>query len=205
MIVKSFFETAFIYNTSMKKLCGIDEAGRGPLAGPLVVAGCIINKPIKGLNDSKVLSEKKREALFSEITEKSSYHIVFSSALDIDTKGISICLKNSIKEIMENLKEEADEFLMDGNTSFGIITLQHKIKADATVQEVSAASILAKVSRDRMMVEISSKYPQYNFEKHKGYGTKAHIEAIKEYGRCDLHRMSFKLKALDEKNQPSLF
>lgn len=189
----------------MIKLCGIDEAGRGPLAGPLVVAGCIINKPIKGLNDSKVLSEKKREALFDEIKEKCSHHIVFSSAKEIDEKGISTCLKNSIKEIMQNLQQDADEFLMDGNTSFGITTLQHKIKADATVQEVSAASVLAKVSRDRLMVEISSQYPQYNFHKHKGYGTKAHVEAIKEHGRCELHRKSFRLKALEEDKQGSLF
>ena len=95
----------------MNKLCGIDEAGRGPLAGPLVVAGCVINKSIEGLNDSKVLSEKKREALFDEIKEKTSYHIVFSSALDIDTKGISACIRDSIKEIMQNLDEYSDEFL----------------------------------------------------------------------------------------------
>lgn len=186
-------------------LCGIDEAGRGPLAGPLVVAGVIINQQIKGLNDSKVLSEKKRERLFDTIQKNSSYHIVFTDARSIDERGLSSCLKRSIKEIMEALKEQADEFLMDGNTSFGISTLQHKIKADATIQEVSAASILAKVSRDRFMVEIASKYPKYHFEKHKGYGTKAHIEAIKKYGRCEEHRHTFKLKALDEANQPSLF
>ncbi len=189
-------------------LCGIDEAGRGPIAGPLTVAGAIIKEEIKGLNDSKVLSEKKREALFYEIKEKCDYHIVFTSAKEIDEKGISTCLKNSIKEIMEKLKDKADSFLMDGNTSFGIETLQHKIKADASVVEVSAASIIAKVSRDRYMIEISSKYPNYDFEKHKGYGTKAHVEKIKEFGRSDEHRFSFKLKALGEENvgvQKSLF
>ena len=189
-------------------LCGIDEAGRGPIAGPLVVAGAILLEDIKGLNDSKVLSEKKREKLYEEIIEKSKYHIVFSNADLIDEKGISYCLKNSILEIMENLNEFCKEFLMDGNTSFGISTLQHKIKADATIKEVSAASILAKVSRDRFMNEISSKYPNYDFEKHKGYGTKAHIEAIKKFGRSDIHRVSFKLKALGEENtgvQKSLF
>lgn len=186
-------------------LCGIDEAGRGPIAGPLVVAGVVIKNEIKGLNDSKVLSEKKREALFEIIKENCYFHIVFTDAKRIDEKGLSSCLKNSIKEIMENLENKASEFLMDGNTSFGIQTLQHKIKADATVQEVSAASILAKVSRDRYMCEIANTYPNYNFEKHKGYGTKAHVEIIKEFGRCQEHRYSFKLKALDEDNQGTLF
>ena len=189
-------------------LCGIDEAGRGPLAGPLVVAGVILKEEIIGLNDSKQLSEKKREKLFDEIKEKSYYHIVFSSAKQIDEMGISKCLKNSILEIMENLKNNCDEFLMDGNTSFGITTLQHKIKADASVKEVSAASILAKVSRDRYMDEISANYANYNFEKHKGYGTSAHVESIKKYGRSDEHRFTFKLKALGEEKmgvQKSLF
>ena len=182
----------------MKNLCGIDEAGRGPLAGPLVVAGVILEKEILGLNDSKVLSEKKREKLFDEIKEKSKYHIVFKSAKEIDDFGISFCLKSSILEIMEQLQEFSDNFLMDGNTNFGIENLQKEIKADAKYKEVSAASILAKVSRDRFMDEISPLYANYNFHKHKGYGTKAHIEAIKEFGRSDIHRFSFKLKDLGE-------
>ena len=182
----------------MKNLCGIDEAGRGPLAGPLVVAGVILEKEILGLNDSKVLSEKKREKLFDEIKEKSKYHIVFKSAKEIDDFGISFCLKSSILEIMEQLQEFSNNFLMDGNTNFGIQNLQKEIKADAKYAQVSAASILAKVSRDRFMNEISSKYPNYNFQKHKGYGTKAHIEVIREFGRSDIHRFSFKLKALGE-------
>jgi ribonuclease HII len=186
-------------------LCGIDEAGRGPIAGPMVVAGAIIQKNIDGLNDSKILSEKKREALFDEIKEKCHYHIVFKSAQEIDQRGISACLKSCIEEIMDELTPYAHEFLMDGNTSFGIQTLQHKIKADATIKEVSAASILAKVSRDRYMLNIAPEYPQYDFEKHKGYGTKAHVEKIKCHGRCKEHRKSFRLKALDEHNQPSLF
>ena len=182
----------------MEKLCGIDEAGRGPIAGPLVVSGVILLKNIVGLNDSKVLSEKKREKLFDEIKEKSKYHIVFTSAKIIDEKGLSFCLKNSITEIMANLKEYCNEFLMDGNTNFGISNLSYKIKADASIPQVSAASILAKVSRDRYMNEIAFLYSNYNFEKHKGYGTKAHVEAIKKYGRSDEHRFTFKLKALGE-------
>ena len=182
----------------MKNLCGIDEAGRGPLAGPLVVAGVILEKEILGLNDSKVLSEKKREKLFDEIKEKSKYHIVFKSAKEIDDFGISFCLKSSILEIMEKLQEFSNNFLMDGNTNFGIQNLQKEIKADAKYAQVSAASILAKVSRDRFMDEISPLYANYNFHKHKGYGTKAHIEAIKEFGRSDIHRFSFRLKTLGE-------
>ena len=182
----------------MKNLCGIDEAGRGPLAGPMVVAGVILEKDILGLNDSKVLSEKKREKLFDEIKEKSKYHIVFKSAKEIDDFGISFCLKSSILEIMEQLQKFSNNFLMDGNTNFGIQNLKKEIKADAKYAQVSAASILAKVSRDRFMDEISPLYANYNFHKHKGYGTKAHIEVIREFGRSDIHRFSFKLKTLGE-------
>jgi ribonuclease HII len=177
-------------------LCGIDEAGRGPLAGPLVVAGVILNEKIEGLNDSKVLSEKKRQALFEKIKSTASYHIVFTHNDIIDEKGLSVCLKQSILEIMNTLN--ASNYLMDGNTAFGISNLNFKIKADATIQEVSAASILAKVSRDDFMQKIALQYPQYGFEKHKGYGTAAHIDAIKQHGYCKLHRISFKTKALQE-------
>ena len=176
-------------------LCGIDEAGRGPLAGPLVVAGVILKNNILGLNDSKKLSEKKREKLFDEIIENSYYHIVFTNSKTVDSLGLSLCIKNSILEIMTKI--DANDYLMDGNTSFKIENLRHEIKADAKYPEVSAASILAKVSRDRYMCEISSKYPLYNFEKHKGYGTKNHIDLIKEFGRCEEHRYSFKTKGID--------
>jgi len=184
-------------------LCGIDEAGRGPIAGPMTVAGVLFKSKVDGLNDSKKLSEKKREALFELIKENSYYHIVFTDAATIDDKGLRTCIKPSILEIMKNI--EAHNYLMDGNTAFGISTLTFKIKADATVPEVSAASILAKVSRDRYMCKLAPLYPNYNFEKHKGYGTKAHIEAIKEHGYSDIHRRTFKLKALEDLNQESLF
>lgn len=192
----------------MLKLCGIDEAGRGPIAGPLVVAGVVLCEEITGLNDSKVLSEKKREELFEKIIKKSKYHIVFTDAKTIDEKGLSYCLKSSIEEIMKTLENDCDEFLMDGNTAFGISNLNFKVKADATIPQVSAASILAKVSRDRYMLDISKDFPNYDFDKHKGYGTKAHVEAIKKFGRSSEHRYSFKLKALGEENigiQKSLF
>jgi len=178
------------------KLCGIDEAGRGPFAGPMVVAGVILKNDIKELDDSKKLTEKKREKLFDIIKENSSYHIVFTDNKTIDRLGLSLCLKNSIEEIMEHL--DTDNFLMDGNTTFSIESLKCLIKADATIKEVSAASILAKVSRDRYMVKISEKYPEYTFEKHKGYGTKAHIDAIIKHGYCELHRRSYKIKRLEE-------
>lgn len=179
-------------------LCGIDEAGRGPLAGPVVVAGVVLLEDIKDLNDSKLLSEKKREKLFSEIKEKAKYHIVFKSEKEIDNFGISFCIKESILEIMQNLKEFSSNFLFDGNTNYNIENLQKEIKADSKYKEVSAASILAKVSRDNYMKDIAYKYPNYNFLKHKGYGTKEHIEEIKKFGRSDIHRFSYKLKSLGE-------
>lgn len=181
------------------KLCGIDEAGRGPLAGPLYIAGVILDEAIQGLGDSKKLSEKKREALFDEIRSKSRFHISRFSAEQIDTFGISKCLSAGLREIMEALGEA--DYLYDGNSKFGVSGIRTMIKADATIAEVSAASILAKVSRDREMVELAPLYPQYGFEGHKGYGCASHIEAIRQYGYCEIHRKSFKLKAL----QPSLF
>ena len=180
-------------------LCGIDEAGRGCLAGPLVVAGVIMIEQIEGLNDSKVLSEKKREILFEEIIQKSSYEIVFTDNETIDEIGLSKALKNSIMTIMKKLSPS--HTIMDGNTTFGVENVKAIIKADATVPEVSAASILAKVSRDRYIVEQDSRFPEYGFAKHKGYGTKHHVAMIEKYGHCSLHRKSFKVKSL----QPSLF
>ena len=178
-----------------KLICGIDEAGRGPIAGPLVVAGAVLYEDIEGIDDSKKISEKKREKIFENIQKTSKYHIVVISAGEIDACGMSASLAKALKEIQENLKDH--RYIFDGNTSFGVTGIETMIKADAKIKEVSAASILAKVTRDRYMRKIASKYPQYDFEKHKGYGTKAHIEAIKEHGRCDEHRQSFKVNGLD--------
>jgi len=180
-------------------LCGIDEAGRGPIAGSLVMAGVILHHPIEGLNDSKVLSEKKRDALFPLIIENSTYHIVEFSALQVDELGISKCLSEGLKSILKHL--ESDDFLFDGNSTFGVSGLRTMVKADAKVPEVSAASVLAKVTHDTEMIQFAKKFPHYGFEKHKGYGTKAHVEAIKKHGYCEVHRKSFKLKALE----PTLF
>ncbi len=181
------------------KLCGIDEAGRGPIAGPLVMAGVILEQPIDGLDDSKALSEKKREILYDKIIRSSRWHVVRFSARQIDDDGISACLAAGLRQIMDAIGEA--DFLFDGNTAFGVKGLRTMVKADAGIPEVSAASILAKVTRDREMTAMHSRYPRYGFDGHKGYGTKAHIEAIKQYGYCDIHRKSFRLKAL----QPTLF
>jgi ribonuclease HII len=180
-------------------LCGIDEAGRGPLAGDLVMAGCILHKEIPELNDSKKLSPKKREKLFDLTKENASYHIVKFSAREIDEQGISACLRNGLQSILQNL--QASRYLFDGNSSFGVQGLETMVKADATVPEVSAASILAKVTHDRDILEIDKLYPQYGFAAHKGYGTAHHIKMIQKHGYCDIHRRTYKIKAL----QPTLF
>lgn len=176
-------------------LCGIDEAGRGPIAGPLMVAGAIIKEPIEGLADSKKLSEKRRDALFETIIRSCDYHVVRFTAEEIDNVGLSLLMTQALKEIMQRLK--ADEYLFDGNSSFGVKGLQTMIKADDSVEAVKAASIIAKVTHDQEMYELDKVVPQYGFKSHKGYGTKAHIEAIKEYGYSDYHRRSYKIKALE--------
>ncbi|UPT77398.1 ribonuclease HII [Sulfurovum sp. XGS-02] len=183
-----------------KPLCGIDEAGRGPLAGSLVIAGVVLKNPIDGLMDSKKLTEKRREALYPIVIENSEYHIVTFSAKEVDKMGISKCLQTGLQSIQRHLTEA--EYLFDGNSSFGIENISTMVKADTKVAEVSAASILAKVTHDREMIEMAKKYPQYGFEKHKGYGTKAHIEALLKYDRCEMHRKTFRVKGLDE---PTLF
>jgi ribonuclease HII len=180
-------------------LCGIDEAGRGPLAGDLVMAGCVLHVSVNGLNDSKKLSPKKREVLYEEIIKNSTYHIVKFSALQIDSMGISKCLKSGLEEILNTIN--ASEYLFDGNSTFGVQGLKTLIKADATVPEVSAASILAKVTHDRDILELDKLYPEYGFAKHKGYGTALHVSMIKEYGYSEVHRKTYKIKALE----PTLF
>ena len=177
-------------------LCGIDEAGRGPIAGDLVVAGCIFHSDtnIDGLNDSKKISEKKRNKLFPEILENTINHIVVISPKELDEFGISKCMTKALEEIKAILS--ADSYLFDGNTTFGVFGLDTMVKADGKIAQVSAASILAKVTHDRNIIRDAKLYPEYGFEKHKGYGTALHVEMIKEHGYCPIHRRSFKLKAL---------
>lgn len=178
-----------------KALCGIDEAGRGPLAGSLVIAGVILTNPIDGLMDSKKLTEKKREALYPLIIANSNYHIVSFSAEDIDKIGLSKCLHEGLLSIQKHLPDAS--YLFDGNSTFGVENIETMVKADSKIAEVSAASILAKVTHDREIVEMAKIYPLYGFEKHKGYGTKAHIEALLLHGRCPIHRKTFRVKGLD--------
>jgi len=177
-------------------LCGIDEAGRGPLAGSLVMAGVVLTGEVEGLMDSKKLTEKKREALYPLIVENSRYHIVSFSAEQVDKMGISKCLHAGLLSIQKYLQEV--DYLFDGNNTFGVSNITTMVKADDKVAEVSAASILAKVTRDREIIAFAKEYPEYGFEKHKGYGTKAHMEALAKYDRCPVHRKTFRVKVLDD-------
>ena len=183
-----------------KPLCGIDEAGRGPLAGSLVMAGVILLEAVEGLMDSKKLTEKKREALYPQVIKNSKYHIVSFSAKEVDEIGISKCLQKGLQSIQTHLPEA--EYLFDGNSTFGVENISTMVKADDKIVEVSAASILAKVTRDREMLEMAKVYPEYGFERHKGYGTRAHMEALVRFDRCPVHRKTFRVKGLDE---PTLF
>jgi ribonuclease HII len=184
-------------------LCGIDEAGRGPLAGPLVVAGVILEKRINGLGDSKVLTEEKREKLFPKILERSRHHLVVIEAERIDAWGISRCMRMALEEIVDRLGGDGVRFLFDGNSSFGVPGIATLVKADGKIPQVGAASILAKVTRDRIMIECDGRWPEYGFGRHKGYGTADHLEAIRRYGLCPIHRRSFRNGT--EREQPGLF
>lgn len=183
-----------------KLVCGVDEAGRGPLAGPVCAAAVILPEGliIDGVNDSKKLSEKKREALFDVICEKAiAYSIQFADVEEIESVNILNATMNAMKRAVENLPVKADFAYIDGNRMPKLgIDGECIVKGDAKSMSVACASILAKVSRDRLLLEYAKEYPQYMFEKHKGYGTKVHVEAIREYGPCPIHRMSFLGKIL---------
>ena len=183
-----------------KAVCGVDEAGRGPLAGPVCAAAVILpeNTIIEGVNDSKKLSEKKREALFDVIKEQAlSYSIAFASVEEIEEMNILNATMLAMKRAVEGLDVKADYAMIDGNRLPNLdIDSEFIIKGDAKSMSIACASILAKVSRDRLLYEYAKEYPQYQFDKHKGYGTKAHVAALKEYGPCPYHRMSFLGKIL---------
>lgn len=179
----------------IKVICGVDEAGRGPLAGPVVAAACILPDDfiIEGLNDSKKLSEKKREKLFDIIVENAiDFCIASASVEEIEEINILNAAMLAMRRAIDGLKIMPDLALIDGNTSRGFtVNTQTVVGGDAISPSIAAASILAKVTRDRMCYEFDKEYPEYCFSKHKGYGTKVHIEAIKKYGVTPIHRRSF--------------
>ena len=183
------------FSDGYKLVCGIDEAGRGPLAGPVCAAAVILPPDcrIEGLNDSKKLSEKKREKLFDEITENAlAWSVSLVDERVIDEINILQATFLAMRRAMDQLRVRPDIALIDGNreTDFGL-PVQTIVKGDSLSANIAAASILAKVTRDRFMLEMDEEYPQYGFATHKGYGTRAHYAALREFGPCPIHRRTF--------------
>lgn len=189
------------YAEGYTAVCGCDEAGRGPLCGPVVAAAVILPRDtvIEGLNDSKKLTEKKREALFEVIKEKAvAYAIAEASPAEIDEINILNASMLAMRRAVDALSVKADFALIDGNCSRGFeIPTETVVKGDAKSASIAAASILAKVTRDRQCIELDREYPEYNIAKHKGYPTKEHMDAVKKYGAAPIYRKSF-LKFLDK-------
>lgn len=188
------------YEKGYNLVCGVDEAGRGPLAGPVCAAAVVLPKGLilEGVNDSKKLTEKKREALFDVITQQSlDWSVAFATVEEIEEINILNAAMLAMKRAVEGLKNPVDFAIIDGNRKPPLeIDCEAVVKGDAKSMSVAAASILAKVSRDRILRQYAVDYPQYGFEKHKGYGTKVHVEALKKYGPCEVHRPSFLKKIL---------
>ncbi len=185
-----------------KNICGVDEAGRGPLCGPVVAAACILPDGlfIEGLNDSKKLTEKKREALFDIICESAvAYCIAEASVEEINKLNILEADLLAMRRAIDGLSVKADFAIIDGNIARDFqIPAMAVVKGDSRSMNIAAASILAKVTRDRMCIDLDAQYPQYEIAKHKGYGTKAHMEALRKYGPSPIHRTKF-IRFLDEK------
>ena len=185
---------------NIKIICGVDEAGRGPLAGPVVAAACVLPDGliIEGLDDSKKLTEKKREKIFDIILEKAlDYSIASASVEEIEEINILNAAMLAMKRAIDGLETKPDLALIDGNMSRGFdVPTKTVVHGDAISQSIAAASILAKVTRDRLCYEYDKEYPEYGFAKHKGYGTKLHTDAIKQYGVTPIHRPSFLVKLL---------
>lgn len=189
-------ENKLYQNDKIHTICGIDEAGRGPLAGPVVVGAVIMPKDsfIEGVNDSKKVSEKKREKLYEQIIEEAiSYSVGIVDQRRIDEINILNATKEGVRIAIEGLKTRPDVIMVDALTNINTCGIPYisVIKGDAKNYSIAAASIIAKVTRDRIMREFDEAYPVYGFAKHKGYGTAAHIQALKENGPCVLHRRSF--------------
>ena len=176
-------------------ICGVDEAGRGPLAGPVCAAAVILppEAELPGLNDSKKLSEKKREQLFPEIQRLAlAWSVAFASVEEIEERNILGATMLAMNRAISGLSLKPELALIDGNRNREIqVPSRCVVHGDARCASIAAASILAKVSRDRLMVELAREYPQYGFDRHKGYGTRAHYAALREYGPCPAHRPSF--------------
>ena len=193
-----------VMDEGFKTVCGIDEAGRGPLCGPVCAAAVILplDCDIEGINDSKKLSEKKREAIYEVIKEKAiAYSAFMVDAKTIDEINILQATFLAMRKAVDGLNVKPDIALIDGNQKPGLDIEQRTIvKGDAKSISIAAASIVAKVTRDRYMREVDEKYPQYNFSQHKGYGTKLHYEMIEQYGICPEHRKTFLKKILGDKN-----
>lgn len=191
------------YDEGYVAVCGCDEAGRGPLCGPVVAAAVILplGEIIPGLDDSKKLSEKKREALFDVIKEKAvAYAVCEASPAEIDEINILNASMLAMRRAVKALSKKADFALIDGNCSRGFeIPTETVVKGDSKSYSIAAASILAKVTRDRQCAELDALYPEYGIAKHKGYPTKDHMEAVRKYGPSPIHRKSF-LKFLDNEN-----
>lgn len=184
-----------IYDSGISCLCGVDEAGRGPLAGPVCAAAVILPRGIKipDLDDSKKLSEKKRESLYDVICREAvSYGIAFATVEEIEQLNILQATFLAMNRAIAKLSVSPQLALIDGNRATGIeYPCRCVVKGDSKCADIAAASILAKVTRDRRMLELDEKYPQYAFAKHKGYGTALHYERLREHGACEAHRMSF--------------
>ena len=184
-----------LYDQGFKAVCGVDEAGRGPLCGPVVAAAVILpcGLYIEGLNDSKKLSEKKREELFDIICNSAiAYSIEQGSVEEINNTNILQATMNAMRRAISNLSIHADYALVDGNIAKDFpIQARPVVKGDATSPSIAAASILAKVTRDRLCIEMDKQFPQYNIAKHKGYGTALHIALLKQYGPSPIHRKTF--------------
>ncbi len=185
-----------LYEKGFNNICGIDEAGRGPLAGPVVVAGVIMPKDsmIEGVNDSKKVSEKKREKLYDIILDEAiSYSVAIIGQDVIDNINILNATKQGVTEVVDGLDIKPDLILVDALQHINTRGIPYEpiIKGDAKCYNIAAASIIAKVTRDRIMRQWDEIYPQYGFISHKGYGTAKHIAAIREYGLCPIHRKSF--------------
>lgn len=192
-----------LYSDAVKVICGVDEAGRGPLAGPVCAAAVILppHLEIPGLTDSKKLSDRKRRELFPIIKEQAiAYGIGMASEKEIDEINILQATFLAMERALEQLKVKPDLALIDGNRQkdFGL-PVKTVVKGDSLSMNIAAASILAKVTRDDLMVEMAETYPQYAFEIHKGYGTKAHYAALTEHGPSPIHRMTFLKKFYGEK------